>query len=118
MAVDDHEPTLGEIARRLDRIEGQQTQILNELKADRVESARTYLRQDVWVAERNLLNAALSDTRTDVSAIDGKVDRYHESYKQDRAADATNRRTLVLWLVSLTVSTLVSAAGLIASLVK
>jgi len=108
-------PTMAEIMRIVVRIEAAQIEILRELKADRVETAKTYMRQDVWLPERNLINAAISDTRTDVSNLDGKVDRFRDTYKKDRDGDDTKRRQMWMWIGGIAVTLLLGIGGLLIS---
>lgn len=106
-------PTLGEVMRRLDSITEQLAAIVRELRQDRVDAASTYLRQDIWIRERDLINALLSDTRGDVTAVDTKVDGHHAQYKRDREGDTTVRRQMWMWIGGLAVTLLLGIGTLI-----
>jgi hypothetical protein len=109
-------PNIGEIVRRLDHIASQQAEMLREFKADRVDAAKTYVRQDVYMIAEQLTNSLIADTRSDIATVDAKVEAHHEAYKKDRAADASARRTTLFWLGSLTVTVLFGIASLIIAL--
>ena len=46
------DPTLGEILRRLDELSRQLIDLTREIKEDRTVAATTYVRQDVYQAQR------------------------------------------------------------------
>lgn len=115
MTTDDP-PTLGEVMRRLDSITSQLVEIVKEIRSDRVDAAKTYVRQDVHQRAEQLINSNISDVRTDVAALDTKVESHHEQYKRDRAADVTTRRQTFMWLGTLTVTVLFGIGGLLLSL--
>lgn len=76
------EPTPGEIMRRLDDITQRVSEMLAEVRADRVENAKTYIRQDVYVANRLTDQAALADLRDDVRDLQGEGDKRDERVRQ------------------------------------
>ena len=47
------EPTLGEVIRRLDDVSRQLVELTREIKDDRAANAATFVRQDVYVAQRH-----------------------------------------------------------------
>lgn len=101
------EPSRGEIVRRLDRIDAQQAEILRELKADRAEVAKTYVRQDVYLAQRKGDAAVLADLHGDLGEV-----------RREREKDIAWRRQVLLWLGGITITLLLGIAGLVVSLVR
>ena len=98
-------PTLGEVMRRLDSIVAQLGQIAAELKQDRSDAARTYVRQDLYLAQRQADAAVTADLQGDIQSI-----------KTDRNRDAQQRRQMVMWLAGLTVTVLLGIASIVVSI--
>lgn len=105
MALPDHEPTTGEVLRRLDEVSQQMRDIAQQLREDRLASAATYVRQDVYMAQRQADSAVVADLAGDVMAIN-----------RARESDAGWRRQVLLTLAVLAISTLVSIALAIVNL--
>ena len=93
------EPTLGEVIRRLDDITRQLVDLTRELKEDRSSAAATFVRQDVYMAQRHADHATTADLHGDIQTI-----------RTDRAKDLDWRRQVLLWGAGLTITTLVSIA--------
>lgn len=68
------EPTLGEVMRRLDETARQLSEIARQMRDDRVHAAQTYVRQDVYLAQRQADHAVVSDLQSDISAVGTKLD--------------------------------------------
>ena len=100
------EPTLGEVLRRLDEVSRQLIDTSREMKEDRKSAAATYVRQDVYIAQRQADAAVLADTHGDIQSI-----------KDDRRKDADWKRQQNLFLAGLTITALVSIAIAIANIV-
>lgn len=109
-------PTLAELMRRLDEMAVRQEKILDEIKQDRAAMASTYVRQDVYMAERQMANAVAADIRTDVTQLETSTDREIKAIKDERKADQAQRRQMLMWLGGLTVTVLLGIAGLIVSI--
>ncbi|HET6915886.1 MAG TPA: hypothetical protein VFH56_07320 [Acidimicrobiales bacterium] len=63
------EPTMGEVMRRLDEVARQMTELAREMKDDRAAAAATFVRQDVYIAQRHADQAVTSDVATDVISL-------------------------------------------------
>ncbi len=101
------DPTLGEVIRRLDEIVERQERMLDRMDRDRVEAAKTYVRQDVYSAERQVVEANVADVRTDIAALDAKFENAE-----------TKRRGYTMWLGTLSVTVLLGVAGLLVTILQ
>lgn len=95
-------PTLGEVMRRLDNIVSQLGTIASEMKQDRLDAAKTYVRQDLYLAQRQADQAISADLHSDIQSI-----------KSDRAKDQQQRRQMNMWVAGLTVTVLLAIAGMV-----
>lgn len=93
------EPTLGEVIRRLDEYVSQQQRILDRLEHMATDNAATYVRQDVYIAQRQADQAIVADLHGDIQTV-----------KADRQKDADSQRQRNFTMAILAVSTLVSIA--------
>ena len=100
------EPTLGEVLRRLDDLINKVAELTQELKDDRNNAAATYVRQDVYIAQRQADAAVVADIHGDIKSI-----------KDDRRKDNDWRRQQNLSLAGLTITVLVSIALAIINIV-
>lgn len=104
-------PTLGEVLRRLDQVSVQVSEqfasLAREIKEDRAAASSTYVRQDVFMSERRVLESNIKDIHSDVTTI-----------KEDRKSDIGWRRQFSLWLAGLAVMSILSLVGLVIQLVK
>ena len=91
------DPTLGEILRRLDELSRQLIDLTREIKEDRTVAATTYVRQDVYLAQRLSDQAVVADLHGDISAV-----------REERKKDNDWRRQLNLALATLAITVLVS----------
>lgn len=64
------EPTLGEVMRRLDSVASTMSDLAVQMREDRQHAASTYVRRDVYAAERIADHADVEDVRRDVRALD------------------------------------------------
>lgn len=64
-----NEPTMGEVMRRLDDVSRQMTELAREMKEDRAAASATFVRQDVYIAQRQADQAVAADTASDVRAL-------------------------------------------------
>lgn len=108
-----NEPTLGEVLRRLDEVSRQLIDIVREIKEDRVDAAKTYVRQDVYIAERQASNAVVADLHGDIQSVKGELGREIRGIKDDRKSDLGWRRQMWLAIGGLAVTTLIGIIGLI-----
>ena len=99
MASTADEPTMGEVIRRLDAIAAQLTEVVKEIKDDRAQNAATFVRQDVYHANRKADQAVVANLNQDIGGL-----------QADRKADAAWRRQSNLTLAVLAISSLVSIA--------
>ena len=93
------EPTLGEVIRRLDAITAQLTEVVREIKDEREKNAATFVRQDVYVAQRQADAAVVADLHSEIRGV-----------KEDRKRDVDWKRQQNLALAGLAITTLVSIA--------
>lgn len=112
------EPTLGEVLRRIDGLTTQVTALVSELKQDRVDAAKTYVRQDVYVAEKNMQNAVVSDLNGDIQALKTDHGRELKQFKIDRQNDADKRRQMWMTLIGLAITTVIGLAALILNIIQ
>jgi hypothetical protein len=68
------EPTLGEVMRRLEETSRQLAGIADRMREDRSDAAKTYVRQDVYLAQRQADHAVVSDLQSDISAVGTKLE--------------------------------------------
>lgn len=90
---------MGEVLRRLDEVSRQLIDLAREMKDDRDKAAATFVRQDVYLAQRLADQAVVADLNGDIRAVN-----------KAREADAGWRRQVLLTLAVLAISTLVSIA--------
>lgn len=108
-------PTLGEALRRLDEVVRQLSDLAREMKTDRIDAGKTYVRQDMYIEARNFDAAITADLHGDIASLKADTTRDLASLKEDRKADIAFRRQVLLafaiagvgWLLSvaLTVAT-------------
>lgn len=108
-----NEPTLGEVLRRLDEVSRQMSEMAREMKADRADAAKTYVRQDVYMAERHASQSIVADLHGDIQAAKSELGGEIKTLKDERKADVQARRQLWLALGSLAVTSLLAIIGLI-----
>lgn len=109
-------PTLAELMRRLDEMALRQEKILDEIKQDRAAMASTYVRQDVYMAERQMANAVTADIRTDVTQLEATTQREFKAIDESRKTEQAQRRQMLMWLGGLTVTVLLGIGGLVVSI--
>lgn len=68
------EPTLGEVTRRLEEITRQLTEIAGQMREEQARAAQTYVRQDVYNANRQADHAVVADLHGDIAAVATKLD--------------------------------------------
>lgn len=117
-------PTLGEVLRGLDALRGDVAGLVAELKADREQIARVYLRSDLYTAERNAQNAIVADLhgdvgkakaefRNEVAAVRADYDNRFKTMDVERKGDLAWRRQVFMWGGGLALTTMGTVAGLI-----
>lgn len=109
-------PTLGEVMRQLDRVLAQLAQIAVEMKQDRADAAKIYVRQDLYLANRQADGAVVADLHGDITKNRAEVDSEIEALKATRERDALQRRQMQMWLGGITVTLLLGLAGLVVSI--
>lgn len=93
------EPTIGEVIRRLDSIALQLTEVVKEIKDDRADNAKTFVRQDVYIAQRQADQAVVADLHGDIRTV-----------KADRQKDTESQRQRNLTMAVLAISSVISIA--------
>lgn len=119
------EPTLGEVLRRIDSLTAQVINLVAELKEDRISAAKTFVRQDVHVRERQMIEANISDIRTDIVAVDTKnearltkIDDRFDRLESQQKIDADKRRQVWLTIAGLFITVVLGIAALIVNIVQ
>lgn len=112
------EPTLGEVLRRIDSLTQQVTQLVTELKQDRADAARTYVRQDVYMANRTAEAAVVADLHGDVARVEAKTNERFERIEAQQKADAASRRQVWLTVIGLMVTAVLGVAALVLNIVQ
>lgn len=84
------EPTPGEIMRRLDEVARQMTELARTMAEDRKHSAQTYVRQDVYIAQRQADHAVVADLSGDVRLVAEKLERTEDKRRAGARANLAN----------------------------
>lgn len=133
-------PNLGEVLRRLDSLQVSIADLIAEMKADRAENARIYVRADVYNVAQTAQNAIVADLHRDVGAVDtnwraevaalstsfdGRIAAVKASadakfgvIENDRKSDVAWRRQVTLAVGGIAVTVLLSIAGFIITLTR
>src|SRR5690348_17825354 len=82
------EPTMGEVMRRLDEVARQMTELAREMKEDRAAAAATFVRQDVYIAQRQADQAVTTDVATDLITL-----------RRDMETTESKRVATIRWVV-------------------
>jgi hypothetical protein len=117
--MDHNEPTLGEVLRRLDDVSRELKDVLREMKDDRAANAATYVRRDVYLAERTTIEAnvadlhgdikkGIADLHRDIEKVADGLGREVKSVKEDRKNDINFRRQVWLALGTVALTLLVT----------
>lgn len=112
------EPTLGEVLRRIDTLTQQVSQLVAELKQDRADAARTYMRQDVYMAERTAQQAMVADLHRSIAKVEAEFDAEIQGIKDGQRDERTGRRQVWLAVGTCAVTSLLTLAGLIVTIVR
>lgn len=102
----DQPPTIGEVIRRLDALARSIEELGKEIREDRKEAAATYVRRDLYVAERLADQTVTADLAREIGAI-----------REDRKSDAGFRRQVLLGLSLAAIGSMTSVMVLVISLV-
>lgn len=94
-----NEPSPGEIMQRLDAVAAQLAALARQLSEDRNKAEATYIRRDVYMAERQFDQAVVADLAGDIRVV-----------REDRKVDIGWRRQASLTIAVLAISSLVSIA--------
>jgi len=112
------EPTLGEVLRRIDGLTMQVTALVSELKQDRIDAAKTYVRQDVYMAERQAGQAVVADLHGDVRKVEADLGRELRQVKEDLKAEKASRRQVWLAISAMAVTLLGIFVTIIIAIVR
>jgi hypothetical protein len=94
-----NDPTMGEILRRLDDVVGQVASIAGRLHEDRLRAETTYVRLDVYNADRRGEDRANAEIQRDLDDL-----------KRHNDTDAQWRRQMLLAFAVLAITSLVTIA--------
>lgn len=117
-------PTLGEVLRRLDSLSSQLQGLVAELKEDRIQAAKVYLRADLYTAERNAQNAIVADLhgdvgkvkaefRAEIATVRSDYDAKFIVIDNDKKSELAWRRQVLLGMGGLAVTTLLTIVGFV-----
>lgn len=109
-------PNLGEVLRRLDNLSTQLTALVAEMKADRAENARIYVRADVYNVAQTAQNAIVADLHRDIGNLETSVNAKFGVIESQRQADTAQRRQIVMGLVTLAVTVVLAVVGFVITL--
>lgn len=101
-----NEPTMGEVLRRLDEVSRQLLDLAGQMRDDRDKAAATFVRQDVYQAQRIADQAVVADLHGDIRSIN-----------KSRESDAGFRRQVWVTIGTLSISMLVTIVIAIANFV-
>ena len=101
------EPTLGEVLRRISDLSSQVAALVAEIKQDRIDAAKTFVRQDVYIVEQNMQNAVVSDLNGDIKTM-----------REDLKAEKASRRQIWLAISAIAVSLLSIFVTIIIAIVR
>lgn len=136
MPPDLEPPNLGEVLRRLDDLRSDVADLIAEMKADRAENAKIYVRADVYNERWKVQEQNVSDLHRDLGSIDRKIDaeklradaaiekvRLEANAKfgvieSDRKTDMAWRRQVLLGLGTLAVTVLLAIVGFVITLTR
>jgi uncharacterized membrane protein len=101
-------PNLGEVLRGLEALRQDVAALIAEMKADRAENARIYVRSDVYLERSKVHDQNVADIHRDIGSLDKKIDA--EAVKTQAAVDKakaeaqakftvleTERKTDIAW---------------------
>ena len=113
-----NEPTLGEVLRRLDDVARQLGEISREIKEDRAIAAGTYVRQDVYMAERTAQSAIVADLHGDIQSAKTELRGEVQALKAQRQTDTAARRQVWLAIGGVAATSLLGIAALVVNIVQ
>lgn len=133
-------PNLGEVLRRLDSLQTTIADLIVEMKADRAENARIYVRADVYNVAQTAQNAIVADLHRDVGKVDtelraelnatkaglrAEINTFKNSteakftvIETDKKTDVAWRRQATLALGGIAVTVLVAIVGFVIQLTR
>lgn len=90
------EPTLGEVYRKLNAVAEDLRDVIREIKEDRQTYAATFVRQDVYQAQRIADQAVVADVAGDIRTVKADLDREVTGIKAERSSEVAFRRQVLL----------------------
>lgn len=104
------DPTPGEIMRRLDEVARQLGDLAGQLREDRQHAAAIYMRQDVYMAQRQADQAVVADLAGDLISHRKSTEASFAERDKAHQADVAFKRQAGLALAVLSITTVVNVA--------
>src|SRR5690348_10619280 len=98
-AMTQAEPTMGEVMRRLDEVARQMSELFREIKEDRAAAAATFVRQDVYIAQRHADHAVVADLASEAKAAKETLGREIRDVRRDMESSEAKRAANVRWAI-------------------
>lgn len=129
-------PNLGEVLRRLDGLQSSIADLIAEMKADRAENARIYVRADVYMERSKVQDQNIKDLHRDVGEVDKRIeaeaakvlasvgvlkvdtDAKFAVIESERKSDLAWRRQIMLTVGGIAVTVLVAIVGFVLQLTR
>jgi hypothetical protein len=112
------EPTTGEVLRRLDEVSRQLLDLAGQLREDRDKAAATFVRQDVYQAQRVADSAVVADLHGDIRAVDSRTTERMDKIETAHATDVDKRRQMWLAIGGMALAFVSATAALIVQIVQ
>jgi uncharacterized protein YukE len=97
------EPTLAEVARRLDGITGQLSNLLARLDSERDRAQQTFVNRETYQSDQRLYDAIHAALRTDITTLENAAE---DDKKWRRAASFNLAVMAVGWLLTIALALL------------
>ena len=112
------EPTLGEVMRVCQTLVTEMAGLRAEIKQDRADIAKTYVRQDVYMAERQAAQAVVSDLHGDIRKVEADLGRKIQQIQEDLKAEKASRRQVWLAISTMAIALLSIFVTIIIAIVR
>jgi hypothetical protein len=104
------EPTMGEVVRRLEEVSGQLQRTSEDIRTDRTEQARTYVRQDVYNSDKRSEELARESIAKDTVELEARLDKA-DAFKRQIMAGVSVGAILLVINVVIALSALLATKG-------
>ena len=104
------EPTMGEVVRRLEDIAKQIERTSNDIRTDRAEQARTYVRQDVYTSDKRSEGLARDAIARAAKELEDRLDKA-DAFKRQIVAGVSVGAILLVVNIIIGMSALLATKG-------